>query len=83
MLPCNVFDFSGTFPLANGFAKSWEVLHSACMEYTNPIECITCEYYKACRFCPGGHFMRMGEGKADPAVCEEAYKMVAEGIRNI
>lgn len=83
MLPCSVFDFAAKYPLTEGFAKSWENLHQACLEYINPIECIACDYYKACRFCPAGHFMRMGEGRADPFVCEEAHKMVSEGIRTL
>ena len=83
MLPCSIFDYAGTFPLIDGFIKSWNMLNKACMEYINPMECSTCDYYSACRFCPAGHYLRMGEGHADPAVCAEAHRMVAERIRAI
>jgi radical SAM protein with 4Fe4S-binding SPASM domain len=81
MLPCSIFDYAGTFPLRDGFSEAWNSLHHACLEYVNAQECRTCNYYTACRFCPAGHYLRMGQGHADPAVCEEAHRMVAEGIR--
>jgi len=81
MLPCSIFDYAGTYPLQGSFNKSWEKMNRACAEYGNPMECGSCEYYSVCRFCPAGHYMRMGEGRADSAVCAEAYRMVAEGIR--
>lgn len=83
MIPCSVFDYGGTFPLNTGFDAAWKELHQACLAYRNPIECQDCAYYSACRYCSAGHYLRMGEGHADPAVCLEAKRMVAEGIRRL
>ena len=81
MLPCSVFDYAGVYPLRDGFAASWKLLNKSCLGYVNPDACGTCTYYNACRFCPAGHYMRVGEGLAEPSVCAEAHRMVAEGIR--
>lgn len=81
MLPCNVFDFAGGHPLKDGFTNAWLEMNRRCVDYVNPVECVDCDYYHVCRFCPAGHYMRMGEGHADPAVCAEGKRMVQEKIR--
>jgi sulfatase maturation enzyme AslB (radical SAM superfamily) len=83
MLPCGVFDFAKQTPLTTGFKRAWRELNSRCKEYLNPAECVGCAYLQACRFCPAGHYMTVGEGRANPDVCAEAKRMVAEGIRGI
>lgn len=83
MLPCNVFDFAKQAPLKTGFMRAWQELNSRCKEYLNPTECVGCAYLQACRFCSAGHYMTAGEGRANPDVCAEAKRMVAEGIRVI
>ena len=83
MLPCNVFDFAGGYPLKEGFSNAWRRMNDRCAEYKNPAECIGCAYLKVCRFCPAGHFLVSGEGRANPAVCDEGKRMVEEKIRFI
>jgi len=83
MLPCATFPYSARNPLAEGFLASWSIINQRCKEYRNPVECIGCRYFSACRFCPGGHYMKTGEGHANPDVCEEGMRMVREGLRFI
>lgn len=81
MLPCNIFDFAGSYPLEGGFLNSWKNINRSCKEYLNAVECVGCEYYGVCRSCPAGHYMQMGQGHANPAVCAEGKRMVAEKLR--
>lgn len=81
MTPCSTFNCFGKFPLIEGFQKSWQDLNNICRNYKNPVECIDCEFLKACRFCPAGHYMKAGEGHANPDVCAEGKRMVKEGVR--
>ncbi|MEI6580391.1 MAG: hypothetical protein WCN92_13145, partial [Eubacteriales bacterium] len=83
MLPCNIFDFSASFPITEGFVASWQKINQNCIVYENPVECIECDYNQACRFCPAGHFLRAGQGHVNTNVCAEGKRMVAEGIRFI
>ncbi|NCB42983.1 MAG: radical SAM protein [Clostridia bacterium] len=81
MIPCNNFDYSGRYPLNEGFLSAWQYINQKCREYKNPYECIGCAYYGICRHCPAGHYRKAGEGHVDPDVCAEAKRMVAEKIR--
>lgn len=81
MLPCSVFDFARQIPLESNFLHAWREINSRCREYINPVECIDCVYSHVCRFCPAGHYMKAGEGRANPNVCAEGKRMVDEGIR--
>ena len=81
MIPCSIFDFSGQFPLIEGFQNAWIKLNSKCVEYNNPVECIGCTYFGTCRSCPAGHFLKVGEGHANPEVCAEGKRMVGEKLR--
>lgn len=83
MLPCSVFEFARQIPLETGFLRAWQEINCRCREYANAAECIGCKYYHACRFCPAGHFMKVGAGHANPDVCTEGKRMVDEGIRVI
>ncbi|NLG24177.1 MAG: radical SAM protein [Clostridiales bacterium] len=81
MLPCSVFDFAGGYPLREGFTAVWRRMNRGCAEYLNPRECVGCAYFNVCRFCPAGHYLKVGEGRANPAVCAEGRRMVEEKIR--
>lgn len=81
MLPCSVFDFAGGHPIKEGFRNVWQNMNQRCAAYRNPVECVGCEYFKVCRFCPAGHYLKVGEGHANPAVCAESRRMVQERIR--
>lgn len=83
MLPCSTFDFAGCFPFDEGFSSAWQNMNKKCIEYRNPVECIGCDYYGTCRFCPSGHYMKVGEGRANPDVCAEGRRMVKENIRTL
>ncbi|MGI6238233.1 MAG: radical SAM/SPASM domain-containing protein [Christensenellales bacterium] len=81
MSPCNTLHNAGGEPLVDGFLPVWREMNRRCVEYRNPPECVGCEYYPVCRFCPGGHYMRVGEGRVNPSVCVEAKRMVEEKIQ--
>lgn len=81
MLPCSVFDFAGGYPLIDDFQRIWGNMNRRCMEYRNPQDCVGCEYFKICRYCPAGHYMLSGEGHINPAVCAEGKRMVEEKLR--
>jgi radical SAM protein with 4Fe4S-binding SPASM domain len=81
MLPCSIFNFAEAYPLRDGFLNSWQSMNRKCREYLNPVECVGCEYYSVCRSCPAGHYLRVGQGCANPAVCAEGRRMVAEKLR--
>lgn len=61
-------------------ADAWKKLHHMVCEYPSPCECNGCLYSNLCPVCVVRHAEGAPVGHANPALCERAKRMVAEGI---
>lgn len=53
-----------------GFKEAWHQVNKKSLEYQMPKECMNCEKYSVCMYCPAEHFQSVGEGKCCTAICE-------------
>lgn len=78
--PCLMFNKVGENLKETPFSTAWKKIHNFVQTYPFPGECIGCEYQKLCPVCVVQHEMGGEQGKHNPAFCERAKRLVAEGF---
>lgn len=66
--------------LETSFICAWEKINRTVQMYPIPRECMVCDYRRICPVCVVSHEMAGRQGHANPAWCERARRLIAEGI---
>ncbi len=82
MLLCSALDDIAGHPLTDGFLASWHRANELSRNYINPVECVTCEYYKYCTHCPANHLAGAKPGHCDTRICDITKELVKLGVKN-
>lgn len=65
------------------FAEAWQKINEAVKVYPFPRECVGCEFAMVCPSCVIQHEYGAEPGHANPAICQRALRMAAEGFYTI
>lgn len=78
--PCRMLESIGFDGNQTPFAEGWYGINEAVKRVQYPQECIGCAYERVCPSCVIQHGYGAEPGHANPAICQRAARMAAEGF---
>ncbi len=78
--PCMWVGDNAPNVLELGFEKSWEIANRTVVEHLIPVECVECQYAKACFPCPMIRTNPNDPGHCNPKTCEVTIAKINAGI---
>ena len=69
-----------SFPLRDGFADAWRVIHETAVSWPTAPECAGCAYEKVCSHCAADALKYAEPGKKPEGLCRRTRYMVSQGI---
>lgn len=78
--PCRMLENIGFDGKQMLFAEGWHSINEAVKRVQYPQECIGCAYERVCPSCVVQHGYGAKPGHANPAICQRAARMAAEGF---
>ena len=83
MYPCTQLNDGGLSLLEEPFQVAWNAVHEAVQKHTFPGECLECERWPLCPPCVLLHENGGESGHVNPAICQRAERLLAEGLATI
>ena len=80
---CRMLEKISLDGLSIPFAEAWQKINEAVKVYPFPRECVGCEFAMVCPLCVIQHEYGAEPGHANPAICQRALRMAAEGFYTI
>ena len=65
MMPCIAFPYYKVDVLKNGAGDSWKKINNESRKYRRSRECMDCQYFDICSFCPGKYMDHSGVRPCD------------------